>query len=116
MNHEFGLDYWSNRINAWEDFPDVRGTINGSLGAEFEKYQRSLVEEFLGWQAAIVSEYKREDQFITHNLDFEWRGYSYGVQRPIIILKLQRGADCGRMRHLPSDAGRTDRCGNRLWR
>ena len=60
MNHEFGLDYWSNRINAWEDFPDVRGTINGSLGAEFEKYQRSLVEEFLGWQAAIVSEYKRE--------------------------------------------------------
>lgn len=80
MNHEFGLDYWSNRINTWEDFPDVRGTINGSLGAEFEKYQRSLVEEFLGWQAAIVSEYKREDQFITHNLDFEWRGYSYGVQ------------------------------------
>ena len=80
MNHEFGLDYWSNRINAWEDFPDVRGTINGSLGAEFAKYQRSLVEEFLGWQAEIVSEYKREDQFITHNLDFEWRGYSYGVQ------------------------------------
>ena len=80
LNHEFGLDYWSNRINAWEDFPDVRGTINGSLGAEFEKYQRSLVEEFLGWQAEIVSEYKREDQFITHNLDFEWRGYSYGVQ------------------------------------
>lgn len=80
MNHEFGLDYWSNRINTWEDFPDVRGTINGSLGAEFEKYQRSLAEEFLGWQAAIVSEYKREDQFITHNLDFEWRGYSYGVQ------------------------------------
>ena len=80
LNHEFGLDYWSNRINAWEDFLDVRGTINGSLGAEFEKYQRSLVEKFLGWQAAIVSEYKREDQFITHNLDFEWRGYSYGVQ------------------------------------
>ena len=22
----------------------------------------------------------REDQFITHNFDFEWRGYSYGVQ------------------------------------
>lgn len=80
MNHEFGLDYWSNRVNAWEDFPDVRGTINGSLGAEFEKFQRSLVTEFLSWQADIVNEYRREDQFITHNLDFEWRGYSYGVQ------------------------------------
>ena len=80
MNYEFGLDYWSNRINAWEDFPDVRGTINGSLGAEFEKFQRTLVDEFLSWQADIVNEYRREDQFITHNLDFEWRGYSYGVQ------------------------------------
>lgn len=80
MNHEFGLDYWSNRINAWEDFPDVRGTINGSLGAEFEKFQRTLVDEFLSWQADIVNEYGREDQFITHNFDFEWRGYSYGVQ------------------------------------
>lgn len=80
MNHEFGLDYWSNRINAWEDFPDVRGTINGSLGAEFEKFQRTLVDEYLSWQADIVNEYRREDQFVTHNFDFEWRGYSYGVQ------------------------------------
>mgnify|MGYP004458276555 FL=1 len=80
MNHEFGLDYWSNRINAWEDFPDVRGTINGSLGAEFEKFQRTLVDKFLSWQADIVNEYRREEQFITHNFDFEWRGYSYGVQ------------------------------------
>ena len=80
LNYEFGLDYWSNRINAWEDFPDVRGTINGSLGAEFEKFQRTLVDKFLGWQADIVNEYRRENQFVTHNLDFEWRGYSYGIQ------------------------------------
>ena len=80
LNYEFGLDYCSNRINAWEDFPDVRGTINGSLGAEFEKFQRTLVDKFLGWQADIVNEYRREDQFVTHNLDFEWRGYSYGIQ------------------------------------
>ena len=80
LNYEFGLDYWSNRINAWEDFPDVRGTINGSLGAELEKVQRTLVDKVLGWQADIVNEYRREDQFVTHNLDFEWRGYSYGIQ------------------------------------
>ena len=58
----------------------MRGTINGSLGAEFEKFQRTLVDKFLGWQADIVNEYRREDQFVTHNLDFEWRGYSYGIQ------------------------------------
>ena len=80
LNEAFGRDYWSNRIDAWEDVPDVRGTINGSLGAEFEKFQRSLVTEFLQWQSDIVSEYKRADQFITHNFDYNWKGYSNGVQ------------------------------------
>lgn len=80
LNAEFGLDYWSNRINAWEDFPDVCGTINGSLGAEFEKFQRTLVDEFLSWQAEIINEYRRPDQFVTHNFDYEWRGYSFGIQ------------------------------------
>ena len=80
MNHTFGLSYWSNRITDWDIFPDVRGSVNGSLKGEFDKFRRSLVDEFLAWQAAIVREYKRDDQFITHNFDFEWRGYSYGIQ------------------------------------
>lgn len=80
LNYEFGLDYWSNRIDSWEDFPDVRGTINGSLGAEFSKFQRRLVTRFLNWQAEIVNEYRHENQFVTQNFDFEWRGHSYGVQ------------------------------------
>lgn len=80
MNEAFGLSYWSNRINSWEDFPDVLGTINGSLYAAFEKFKRGLVSEYLAWQAGILREYSREDQFITHNFDFEWRGISYGVQ------------------------------------
>ncbi|MDD4796794.1 MAG: beta-galactosidase [Eubacteriales bacterium] len=80
INRAFGLDYWSNRIDAWEDFPDVLGTINGSLGAAFAKFQRTLVDEYLAWQAGIVKEYKRDDQFITHNFDYEWRGHSYGLQ------------------------------------
>lgn len=80
LNYEFGLDYWSNRVDSWEDFPDINGTINGSLAAEFEKFQRKLVDEFLHWQVNIVNEYRREDQFVTQNFDFDWRGYSYGVQ------------------------------------
>ena len=54
FNHEFGLDYWSNRIDNWDDFPDIRGTINMSLDAEYKKFQRSLVSDFLAWQSAIV--------------------------------------------------------------
>lgn len=80
FNREFGLDYWSNRVNDWNDFPDVRGTINQSLAAEFQKFQRSLVTGFLSWQADIIREYKREDQFITQNFDYDWTTYSYGYQ------------------------------------
>lgn len=80
VNKTFGLDYWSNRINSWEDFPSTVGTINGSLGAEFARFQRELVTDFLAWQVSIVNECKRPDQFVTQNFDLEWRGYSFGVQ------------------------------------
>jgi beta-galactosidase len=80
FNREFGLDYWSNRVDSWDDFPDIRGTINQSLAAEYARFQRRLVTDFLQWQADIVSKYKRPDQFITHNFDFGWTGYSFGVQ------------------------------------
>ena len=47
INKSFGLDYWSNRINAWEDFPSMTGSINASQKAEFEKFQRKLVTDYL---------------------------------------------------------------------
>ncbi len=80
LNEAWGLDYWSNRINAWEDFPDVRGTINASLGEEYRKFQRKLVSDFLAVQAEIVASYARPDQFITQNFDYDWRGFSFGLQ------------------------------------
>ncbi|MBN8826017.1 MULTISPECIES: beta-galactosidase [unclassified Spirosoma] len=80
VNKAFGLDYWSNRINNWADFPSMVGTINASLSSEFAKFQRKLVTDYLAWQAKLVNEYKRPGQFVTQNFDFEWRGYSYGIQ------------------------------------
>lgn len=84
LNKAFGLDYWSNRINNWDDFPMVNGTfnasINASLNAEFSKFQRQLVTDYLAWQSKIVKEYARPQQFVTQNFDLEWRGYSYGIQ------------------------------------
>jgi beta-galactosidase len=80
LNAAFGLDYWSNRVNAWEDFPPVDATINASLAAAFASYQRSLVTDYLAWQVGLINEYKKPGQFVTHNFDFEWRGQSFGVQ------------------------------------
>lgn len=80
LNKAFGLDYWSNRINRWEDFPSVNGSINASLTNAFGQFQRGLVTEFLQWQAKLVRAKARPDQFITHNFDLSWRGYSFGIQ------------------------------------
>jgi len=49
----------------------------------FAKFQRQLVTDYMAWQAAIIREYKRPDQFITHNFDFDWRGYTFGIQTEI---------------------------------
>lgn len=80
INRAFGLDYWSNRINAWEDFPSMVASINASEQAEFAKFQRKLVTDYLQWQANIVNQYKRKDQFTTQNFDFDWHGYTFGIQ------------------------------------
>ncbi|MHA6531310.1 beta-galactosidase [Paenibacillus sp. BAC0078] len=93
INRRFGLDYWSNRINSWEDFPSVVGTINGSLGAEFARFQRKLVTDFLAWQVALVNEYKQPGQFVTQNFDFEWRGHSFGVQPSVDHFAAARAFD-----------------------
>ncbi len=82
MNEAYGLAYWSNSLGFWEDMPDVRETINGSLAAEFEAFQRSLVTEFLAWQRAVVDEYRRPDQFVTHNFDFAWKPFQCDGLQP----------------------------------
>jgi beta-galactosidase len=80
LNKVFGLNYWSNTVNNWDDFPSMAGNVNASLGTEFSKFQRQMVANYLAWQVGIINQYKRPGQFVTHNFDFDWRGYTYGVQ------------------------------------
>jgi beta-galactosidase len=93
LNKEFGLDYWSNRINRWEDFPSVNGSINASLSSAFAEFQRALVTDYLAWQAALVRQHARPDQFLTHNFDLDWRGYSYGIQPEVNHFAAARALD-----------------------
>lgn len=93
LNLAYGLDYWSNRINSWEDFPSIDGAVNASLTSAFAEYQRGLVTDYLGWQAAIVREIRRPDQFITQNFDMDWRGYSYGIQPDVDHFAAARALD-----------------------
>ncbi|MFN7994674.1 MAG: beta-galactosidase [Bryobacteraceae bacterium] len=67
LNRAWGLVYWGQLLDGWSDLPPRDGILNPGYKLEWERYQRKLVTDFLAWQARIVSEYKRADQFITQD-------------------------------------------------
>jgi beta-galactosidase len=68
LNKVWGLNYWGQRLNDWTEIPPQAGIINPGWKLEWERYQQWMTTDFLAWQARIVNEYKRPDQFITHDL------------------------------------------------
>jgi beta-galactosidase len=67
LNELWGLVYWGQLVNDWDEFPPRDGILNPGYKLEWERYQQKITTDFLAWQAGIVNEYKRPDQFITHN-------------------------------------------------
>jgi len=68
LNKVWGLNYWGQRLNDWTEIPPEEGILNPGWKLEWQRYQEWITTDFLAWQAAIVSEYKRPDQFTTHDL------------------------------------------------
>jgi beta-galactosidase len=62
----WGLNYWGMTIDSWEELAPRDGITNTAYKLEWERFNRKAVADFLKWQSRIVSEYKRNDQFITH--------------------------------------------------
>lgn len=67
MNKAWGLVYWGQLVDKWEDLPPRNGILNPGYKLEWENFQHDIITEYLGWQANIVNEYKRPDQFVTQD-------------------------------------------------
>jgi len=67
LNKIWGLNYWGQRLNDWTELPPRDGILNPGWKLEWERYSQWETTDFLAWQASIVREYKRPDQFITHD-------------------------------------------------
>lgn len=102
LNHAFGMRHWSDSVASFDELPDPTGSVNASYIGAFEEYRRELASNFLHWQADIVREYKRDDQFITHNFDYFWRelsdegqqmGYSAGLQPDLNCYEAAKALD-----------------------
>jgi beta-galactosidase len=68
LNKDWLLNYWGQRLNDWTEIPPQEGVINPGWKLEWQRYQQWITTDFLTWQASFVNEYKRPDQFITHDL------------------------------------------------
>jgi beta-galactosidase len=67
INKVWGLVYWGQLVDKWEDLPPPDGILNPGYKLEWENFQHEVVTNYLTWQAKIVGEFKRPDQFITHD-------------------------------------------------
>jgi beta-galactosidase len=67
VNKAWGLVYWGQLLSGWDDVPPRDGILNPGWKLEWERYQQTLVTDFLAWQADIVSALKRPDQFTTQD-------------------------------------------------
>jgi beta-galactosidase len=67
LDRVWGLNYWGQRLYDWSELPPRDGIINPGWKLEWERYSQWLTTDFLTWQASIVNEYKRPDQFVMHD-------------------------------------------------
>jgi beta-galactosidase len=67
INKIWGLVYWGQLVDTWDDLPPRNGILNPGYKLEWEDFQQDVVTDYLAWQAKIVNEYKRPDQFITQD-------------------------------------------------
>jgi beta-galactosidase len=67
LNKAWGLNYWGQRINSFDEVPPRDGALNPGYKLEWERFEQSIATDFLTWQAGIVRELRRPGQFITHD-------------------------------------------------
>jgi len=65
INREWGLTYWSHRLSDWSDLWTPDGNTLPQYDLAWRRYQADLTTEFIAWQAGIVREYVRPEQFVT---------------------------------------------------
>src|SRR6266567_2011819 len=67
LNRIWGLAYWGQLVDTWDDLPPRNGILNPGYKLEWENFQQDIVTDYLAFQTKIVNEYKRPDQFVTQD-------------------------------------------------
>jgi beta-galactosidase len=71
LNRAWGLVYWSHRLSTWADLWTPDGNVQPQYQLAWRRFQAEQTTEFIGWQADLVREYARPEQFVTTCLSYE---------------------------------------------
>jgi beta-galactosidase len=71
INEAWGLVYWSHKLSTWADLWTPDGNYQPQYDLAWRRFQAKLTTEFIAWQADIVREYARDDQFVTTCIAYE---------------------------------------------
>ena len=63
--------YWSHKLSTWADLWRPDGNWQPQYDLAWRTFQAKLTTEFIAWQAGIVREYARDDQFVTTCIAYE---------------------------------------------
>jgi len=74
LNREWGLTYWSHRIDDWSELWRPDGNSFPQYDLAWRRFQAEQTTAFIAWQADLVEEYRREGQFTTTCLQYPRRG------------------------------------------
>ena len=67
LNKAWLLNYWGETVNGWENFPIRQGATSTGYKLEWTRWQQMRVTDFLTWQASLVRQFRRPDQFVTQD-------------------------------------------------
>jgi beta-galactosidase len=70
LNKEWGLVYWSHRLSTWAALWTPDGNLQPQYSLAWRRFQARQTTEFIAWQADVVREYTRPDQFVTTCIDY----------------------------------------------
>ncbi|TCO18565.1 beta-galactosidase [Kribbella steppae] len=71
LNEAWGLTYWSHRLSDWSDLWRPDGNSTPSYDLAWRRFQASRTTEFIRWQAELVRELRRPEQFVTTCLAYD---------------------------------------------
>jgi beta-galactosidase len=67
LNKAWFLNYWGEDVNGWENMPTRDRATSTSYKLEWSRWEQMRVADYLGWQAALVRQFRGPGQFVTHD-------------------------------------------------